>query len=211
LPLDAWLTFATKWLDIISSIGKQRVPLFMSLYRRLFRADQQDHWPSSPHGGHVQNLYMDALTGCPDGVMYALAEIANLAHWKMRHVQHHSLSMRELLQRGDEIEQDLRASWVTASPEVFPHLLDQQFDINAPPSAGTASSSAHASPVHPTVDLVGANSVLSTPEPVIGAETRRLVSNVFFEATVLLLQSVINDHNPRASASAMPCTLLRHY
>ncbi|KAF8519521.1 fungal-specific transcription factor domain-containing protein, partial [Gautieria morchelliformis] len=195
-PSARFTTQMTMWLDIISAIGMQRVPRFMNLYRRLFRADQQNYWPGSPQDGQVQNLHMDALTGCPDGVMYALAETANLAHWKMQHQQSHRLSVRELLQRSDTIEHDLRATWVTASPEVFPHLLDQHYDINAPPSTGTASSSAHPSPIHPTVDLVGASSVLSTPEPVIGGETRRLVANVFFEAAVLLLQSVVNDHNP---------------
>lgn len=185
-----------KWLDVISAIDMRRVPRFMDLYRRLFRVDQQNYWPRSPQAGHVQNLHMGDLTGCPDGVMYALAETATLAHWKMQQQHNYSLSVRELVRRGDAIEQNLRTSWITASPEVFPHLLDQHYDMNAPLSSGTASSSGDPSPIHPTIDLGTGGTVLSTPEPTIGAETRRLVANVFFEAAILHLQSVVNDHNP---------------
>ena len=183
-----------QWLDIVSAVDMHRAPRFLDLYRRLFRADAQPFWPASPHAGHVQSLHMDELTGCPDGVMYALAETAALAHWKTTQQQGHSLSVRELVRRSDAIEHDLRAAWSTASPEVFPRLLEQHYDMNAPLSAGTASSSAQPSPVHATVDLGGA--ALATPEPTIGAETRRLVANVFFEAAVLHLQSVVSDHNP---------------
>lgn len=165
----------------------------MDLYHRLFRTDAQNYWPGSPQTPHVPNLHMDALTGCPDGVMYALAQTAALAHWKMQQQQAYSLSVRELVRRSEVIEQDLRASWITASPEVFPHLLEQHYD-GAP--AGTGVGSAHTSPIHGTADLVAAGVPLSTPEPTIGAETRRLVANVFFEAAVLHLQSVVNDHNP---------------
>ncbi|KAF8589458.1 hypothetical protein K439DRAFT_1657899, partial [Ramaria rubella] len=183
----------TMWLDIISAIDMSRMPRFMDLYRRLFRTDQ-NYWPGSPPGGHVHNLHMDSLTGCPDGVMYALAETANLSHWKSQQQQTRSLSIRELLRRSDVIEQELRTTWITSSPEVLPHLLDQHYDMHPSPSA--VSSSAHQSPIHPTADLVATNTALSTPEPTIGTETRRLVSNVFFETALLYLQSVVNDHNP---------------
>lgn len=144
----------------------------------------------------MHNLHMDALTGCPDGVMYALAETASLAHWKLQQQQTGSLSIRELLRRSDVIEHDLRASWITSSPEVFPPLLEQHYDAPGGGAASSAAASTHASPIHPTADLVAASAALSTPEPTIGAETRRLVANTYFEAAVLHLQSVVNDHNP---------------
>ncbi len=59
-------------------------------YRRLFR------------GGHAQwaaaqALRMDGLMGCPDEVMLAIAEVANLAYWKSNCIRAGRLSIRELV------------------------------------------------------------------------------------------------------------------
>ncbi|OBZ72174.1 hypothetical protein A0H81_07617 [Grifola frondosa] len=78
-------------------------PRFLSLYRRLFGGGA-GYWASAPHA----DLRMDALTGCPDEAILAVAEISALAHWKATELHGGSLSVRELIRRGDQIEQQLR-------------------------------------------------------------------------------------------------------
>ncbi|KAF8525960.1 fungal-specific transcription factor domain-containing protein [Hysterangium stoloniferum] len=148
-------TQMTMWLDIISATNTSTSPRFMDLYRRLFRADQNS-WPGSAHDAQVPNLHMVTLTGCPDPVMYAIAETALLSDWKRQHQQNGILSIKELVRRADSIENDLRRSWAPSEPEVFPHLLDFHYDMNAP------SSSPHPSPMNPTTDLAS-SAGLSTP------------------------------------------------
>lgn len=48
---------------------------------------------------------MDVLTGCPDEAMLAIAEITALSHWKVTEQRCGTLSVRELVRRGDDIEQ----------------------------------------------------------------------------------------------------------
>lgn len=168
----------------------------MELYRRLFRTDN-NFWPGSPQGAHVQNLHMATLTGCPDGVMYALAEIACLSHWKHQQMQNRCLSIRELVRRATAIEDNLRASWLSSSPEAFPHLQLMEmhhYDMSRGASLpGTAPPSLHQSPVYTTTDL----GTQSTPvSPVYTSHRMRLISNVFFETTLLYLHCVISGHNP---------------
>lgn len=52
---------------------------------------------------------MQATMGCPDAVLLALAETADLAHWKDQEKKSGSLSNRELNRRADLIEEDLKA------------------------------------------------------------------------------------------------------
>jgi len=55
-----------------------------------------------------QRLRMDALTGCPDEAMLAIAEVSSLAHWKASQLRNNCLSYPELIRRGTAIEQQLR-------------------------------------------------------------------------------------------------------
>ena len=51
---------------------------------------------------------MDAMTGCPDEAMLAIAEVSSLAHWKASQLRNNCLSYPELIRRGTAIEQQLR-------------------------------------------------------------------------------------------------------
>lgn len=55
---------------------------------------------------------MDLLTGCPDEAILAVAEIISLSHWKATELHRGTLSVRELIRRGDDIEQRLRRNQV---------------------------------------------------------------------------------------------------
>jgi len=99
------LMHAHQWLDVVSSMTLMRPPKFLALYRRLF-GHNNNFWTGSHDDSY--ELRMDSLTGCPDDVMLGIAEISALAHWKTQEQQNGCLSMRELIRRGDAIEQQLR-------------------------------------------------------------------------------------------------------
>jgi hypothetical protein len=51
---------------------------------------------------------MDTLTGCPDEALLMIAEVSVLAQWKTSAQREGTLSYRELIRRGDMIEQRLK-------------------------------------------------------------------------------------------------------
>lgn len=162
-----------------------RPPKYLALYRRLF-GNNNDFWASSSHGqDDSYELRMDSLTGCPDNVMLGIAEVSALAHWKVQEQQNGCLSMRELIRRGDAIEQQLRTH---TEPESFAEV-DQ-------------------APMHPS--LPGTNidythshlSALSLPQAVDttiqfpSEEMRRVAACLFRETAVLYLHTVLSDPIP---------------
>ncbi|KIM40022.1 hypothetical protein M413DRAFT_446911 [Hebeloma cylindrosporum] len=101
---------ATLWLDVFSSISVLRVPKFFPLWQKLLGEQQQgNYWVN---GNEIdmppQRLRMDALTGCPDEAMLAIAEVSSLAQWKASQLRNNCLSYPELIRRGTAIEQQLR-------------------------------------------------------------------------------------------------------
>jgi len=162
-----------------------RPPKYLALYRRLF-GNNNDFWASSSHGqDDSYELRMDSLTGCPDNVMLGIAEVSALAHWKVQEQQNGCLSMRELIRRGDAIEQQLRTH---TEPESFAEV-DQ-------------------APMHPS--LRGTNidythshlSALSLPQAVDttiqfpSEEMRRVAACLFRETAILYLHTVLSDPIP---------------
>ncbi|EED83282.1 predicted protein [Postia placenta Mad-698-R] len=134
------------------------------------------------------NLRMDALTGCPEEAMLALAEISALAHWKMSELRNGSLSVRELIRRGDMIETQLRQR---AAPRhagegnltpLDPHLAatTMQFSMtmSGTPSASTSSGvTAHATAISKD-------------------EASTVVADIFRETAVLYLHTILSEALP---------------
>lgn len=118
---------------------------------------------------------MDLLTGCPDEAMLALAEVSTLAHWKATEQRNGTLSYRELIRRGDDIEQRLRQH----------HLITV--------SLGDVDQA----PLHPNLLQTTA---IAEPRivPFPSDEARRLVSKIFCDAAVLALHTVLSNPNPGA-------------
>ncbi len=118
---------------------------------------------------------MEALMGCPDDAVLAIGEISALAHWKENELRKGTLSIRELLRRGDLIEATLRQN----HGDIF----------NSP-----------GSPLHPNLaqNASNANGELSTtPQPAFPTDDmRRVVASIFRESAVLYLQTVLNGCNP---------------
>ncbi|KAG0706747.1 fungal-specific transcription factor domain-containing protein [Suillus ampliporus] len=170
---------ATMWYDIMSTLTLQTTPKHLSFYRRLFRGGS-GYWAFTQQGvGDESILRMDSLTGCPDEVLLGIAEISTLSCWKMQELRKGSLSMRELIRRGDVIERHLRTQTETAlSVEADQTLLHP--DLSSTAELGNAQNS-------PT-----GQARASLPAD----DTRRLVADVFREAAILYLHTVLSDPNP---------------
>lgn len=171
---------ATMWCDIMSTLTLKTTPKHLSFYRRLFRGGS-GYWGLTQQGiGDESALRMDSLTGCPDEVLLGIAEIATLSCWKMQELRKGSLSMRELIRRGDVIERHLRTQTETA-------LLAE----------------ADQTPLHPELSSTAAehDNVQNSPTGYAGTslpadDTRRIVADIFREATILYLHTVLSDPNP---------------
>ncbi|KAG6841433.1 hypothetical protein C0991_011103 [Blastosporella zonata] len=161
------LVKSTLWLDTFSSLT--RPPKYLRLLKRLL-GERGGYWPAAGDTDGLHSLRMDQLTGCPDQAMLALAEVSNLAWWKATELRNGTLSYRELVRRGDDIEKRLRQHQSSAA---------RLGDIDQ-------------ATLHPHV-------MESTVAPFLTEEVRRLVSKLFCEAAVLSLHTVLSNANPGVS------------
>lgn len=160
----------------MSSVTFLQPPRFLSLYRRLFKSGA-GYWAST--GEHFE-LKMEFLTGCPDGAVLAIAETAALAHWKATEMRNGCLSVRELIRRGDLIEQDLKAHPVS-------------LDGEKPAAAQVTDPMLAASGALPGVMGDGADTTAPTDD------VRMLVARIHREGALLYLQTVLHDALPGMS------------
>nr|GAT54590.1 predicted protein [Mycena chlorophos] len=165
-PSSQLIVKITLWLDIFSSLSVMRPPKYLALYKRLF-CDLAS-WQPQP-----DEIRMDTLTGCREEVLLGVAEVSALAHWKAEQKRKGTLSNRELIRRGDEIEQRLRKS-----------------AENAPPRGDMRDRT----PLHPTLVQADSEQVNAAPYPT--SETRLLVAKIFAETVLLYLHTVLSDSNP---------------
>ena len=148
-------------------------PRFLPLYRRLFGGGA-GYWASnmSPSMGAQQSeLRMDGLTGCPDEALLAIAEISALAHWKVSELQNGSLSVRELVRRGEVIEKELRQRSSVKEEEV-------QGGLDMTPAGLPMAMGSH-------------GMSRSSVDP-----SKQLVGEMFREAALIYLHTVISDSAP---------------
>ncbi|KAI0950712.1 hypothetical protein AcW1_007949 [Taiwanofungus camphoratus] len=171
--------------DIFSSVTFMQPPRFLSLYRRLFGGGAGGFWASTQQ---APDLRMDTLTGCPDEAMLAIAETSALAHWKAVEMQNGSLSMRELIRRGDEIEQRLRAHQTI--PTQFAEGTQTPLDPSlSAASLGMSMASGIPSPA--------SSSGMGRPAGAVSKEdARRLIAGIFCETAVLYLHTVLSESLP---------------
>lgn len=157
-----------QWLDVFSSLTLQRPPRFLGLCRRLF-SEQGGYWAGPLPADLEKGLRMESLTGCPDEALLGIAEVSALAHWKAAEQRKGSLSVRDLIRRGDDIEHRLRQA---------------HFDL---------PSYHEVDPLHPNL-----SSTESTANaPVFPSdEVRCLVAKIFQESVVLYLHTVLSGPVP---------------
>ncbi|KXN88627.1 Transcriptional regulatory protein pro-1 [Leucoagaricus sp. SymC.cos] len=94
------------WIDILASITAGRGPKFFGLWRRLL-GERGTYWDQN-NMPFQRGLRMDTLTGCPDEALLMMAEVSVLAQWKSNAQREGTLSYRELIRKGDVMEQRLK-------------------------------------------------------------------------------------------------------
>lgn len=163
-----WL-ICLQWLDVFSSLTLLRPPKFIALYRELF-SEQGAYW-AGPLPADLEKglLRMEILTGCPNEALLGIAEVSALAQWKTSEKRKGTLSVRELVRRGDEIEQRLRQS--------HPDVPNYNEVDPLHPNLSSTESTANA-PVFPS------------------DEVRRLVAKIFRESVMLYLHTILSDPIP---------------
>lgn len=118
---------------------------------------------------------MDKLTGCPDEAVLALAETAALAYWKHAEQQRGSLSVRDLIRRGDSIEQSLRQGALRS--------------LNSSPVTETG-------PLLPSGMCAPANMFPNFDIPSADDASRRAIPQIWKATALLYLHTVLSDSHP---------------
>jgi C6 transcription factor Pro1 len=119
----SFILTTTMWFDVLASVTLMNTPHFMHQYRMFFRPriltmnESLSSWSSS--SGLHPPLLMMTIMGCENHVVWAMAEISELALWKAQEQQYGRLSMPTLVQKGKDIEHYLlpRAGPPYAYPE----------------------------------------------------------------------------------------------
>lgn len=124
---------------------------------------------------------MDKLTGCPDNAVLALAQIANLAAWKASEASKGTLSMRELIRRGEQIEQTMFS---------YPTRTYAESPTGEPTSMLPTGMPAAAADM-PSMGGSGADEL-----------TKRTVATIWQEAAMLYLNTVLSGSHPSKSPRA---------
>jgi len=174
-------------MDIFAGLTLPRPSKNLACYQRLL-TDSCGLW-SSPLDDSL-GLRMESLSGCPDEVLLAIVEISALSNWKSQEEHSGCLSVRELVRRGESIEQQLRRTSDSQAvfaelEQVAPHPRLPSIDLTQMPMAsGMVMGGSPAA----------ASSGQTGLFPDEGA--RRLVAEIFMEAAVLYLNTVLSGSNP---------------
>ena len=139
----------------------------MDVYHRMFKG-------STAYGAGQLGPLFEPFTGFPDEILYAIAQTSELAYWKSQESMKGTLSTRELIRRGDAIEQrikQIQETTVTSSGL----LLDLGLGPELSP-------------------LLSGDSNLESP--FLSDDTRRGVRGLFKESALLYLHTTLCDPNP---------------
>jgi len=103
--IDQYTVKATLTLDVFASLATGKAPKFLDLMRRLLGKDAPlQVWPPGD-GDTMRKICMENFAGLPNTVLLGIAETNELSHWKAGEIKKGSLSYRELVRRGEGIEQ----------------------------------------------------------------------------------------------------------
>ncbi|KZT54074.1 hypothetical protein CALCODRAFT_485833 [Calocera cornea HHB12733] len=117
-PLTSFASKTTMWMDIFGAISQQTAPRLLSMYRVLFAPTSTGMaWIDAFANPRVVD--MDSTMGAENNVMLAFAETAALDAWKAWQKSKQSLSIPDLVKRGERIMTILRQPYGGTSPRAF--------------------------------------------------------------------------------------------
>lgn len=123
---ERFIIKTSMWFDVLASASRRQIPYFLDEYRQMF--GRNSAFIESPISmmSPREELSMMSVMGCENHIVWAMAEISNLAYWKHRQLRHGSLSMPELVERGKEIERHLLPG-VPVDSEMVPEIDFQRY------------------------------------------------------------------------------------
>jgi hypothetical protein len=145
-------------------------PRFMEVYHRIFKG-------KNAFGTAQLGPLFESFTGFPDEILYAIAQTSELAFWKSQESLKGTLSTRELIRRGDAIEQGIR-----------------QIQETTATSSGLSLDLGLMAELSP---LLSGDS--NSESPFLNEETRRSIRGLFKESALLYLHTTLSDPNPGGS------------
>ncbi|KAI6042544.1 fungal-specific transcription factor domain-containing protein [Pisolithus marmoratus] len=162
---------STMWLDVMSTVTLLAVPRYLQFYRRLYLGGGGFWATSGRYTLEELDTRVESLTACPDEILLGIAEISRLECWKTQEMRKATLSMRELIRRGDILERHLRVECESAcAPEADQTRL------------------------HPGSVMSGDPGLPRTASP--PDVTRQLVAKIFRETALLYLYTVLSGSYP---------------
>jgi hypothetical protein len=121
-PATRFIIKMSIWFDVLASATRVEVPNFLLVCRILFDPNSAHIDSSSPSSSIPEELSMLPIIGCENHIVWALAEISNLACWKDLQISKGTLSMPELVKRGAEVEKYILPP---TSPPMCSNKLEQ--------------------------------------------------------------------------------------
>jgi len=182
-------------MDIFASLSLLSPPRYLALYRRLLTGGG-GLWPS--HDDSF-DLRMESLFGCPDEALLTIAEVSTLAHWKMQEKHNGCLSVRELIRRGEDIEQQLRQHLGTHAGELM------QIPLRPPKLLPISLTQAPAS-----TSTLGSEFSAASSSDHADEDTQYLVAEIFRRSATLYLDATLSDFHP-GSYLGFPAQLVCQY
>jgi hypothetical protein len=142
-------------------------PRFMDVYHRIFKGGKTAYG-----AGQLGSLF-ESFTGFPDEILYAMAQTSELAYWKTQESLKGTLSTRELIRRGDAIEQGIRQIQETTTT-----CSGLSLDLGLGDLSPLLSGDSH------------------PDSPFLDDDARRGARGLFKESALLYLHTTLSDPNP---------------
>lgn len=194
-PMQRFIIKTSMWFDVLASATRVEKPSFLDAYNVLFK-------PSSAYFENLpvpDELSMLSIMGCENHIVWALAEISDLACWKDSQNAMGHLSMPALVKRGESIERYLMPPPVTSFLDVFDDelrtrlLTSQVFRASARVYLHSVLSGAHPSC---TEIKVGVADTIAWLGQVPEVNNRAVVRSVVF--SICLCSCLTDDPDQRA-------------
>jgi C6 transcription factor Pro1 len=119
-PITRFIIKTAMWFDVLASATRSEAPNFLDVFRGLF--DPNNAFTAASPSSVPEELSMLPIMGCENHIVWALAEISNLASWKDLQKERGALSMPDLINRGAKIEKHIMPP---ISPLIFYDAQDQ--------------------------------------------------------------------------------------
>jgi len=124
-PPTRFIVKTSMWFDVLASATRVETPRFLEVFRDLFDPNKA-HITGASLDNVPDELSMLPIMGCENHIVWALAEISNLACWKEYQINSGALSTVELLRRGQLIEHFIKEP---RAPHLYPADKLQQARI----------------------------------------------------------------------------------